>query len=89
MRKIVGCCTQIEAENVSVRYLEIFLTNDFETLFNDGACLAKNDICHGMLKNVLSPVGQFYSNFGLKTAESVSESESRDLLHKYFVNFTQ
>ena len=71
LRKIVGCCTQIEAENISVRYLEIFFTNDFEILLDDGACLAKNDICHGMLKNVLLPVRQFYSNFGLKKAESV------------------
>ena len=71
LRKIVDCYTQIEAENISVRYSKIFFTNNFEILFNDGACLAKNDIYHGMLKNVLLPVGQFYSNFRLKTAGSV------------------
>ena len=44
LRKIVGCCTQIEAKNITVRYLEIFFKNEFEILFDDGACLAKNDI---------------------------------------------
>ena len=70
LRKI-GCYTRIEAENISIRYLEIYFTNVFEILFDDGACLAKNDIYHEMLKNVLLPAGQFYSNFGLKTPESV------------------
>ena len=57
--------------NISVGYLEIFFTIDFEIFFDDGACLAKNYIYHGMLKDVLLPVGLFYYNFGLKTADSV------------------
>ena len=57
--------------NILLRYLAIFFIINFEILFDDGACLAKNDIYHEMLKNVLLPAGQFYSNFGLKTAESV------------------
>ena len=71
MKKIVAPCTQTETENISVRYLEIFFTNDFEILFDDEAFLAKIDIYHEMLENVLLQVEQFYSNFGLKTAESV------------------
>ena len=83
LRKI-GCYTRIEAENISIRYLEIYFTNVFEILFDDGACLAKNDTYHEILKNVLLSVGLFYSNLGLKQQNQVS----RDIIYKYFANFT-
>ena len=50
LRKIV-CYTKIQAENISVIHLEIYFTNVFKILFDDGACLTKNNIYHGMLKN--------------------------------------
>ena len=48
----ISCYTQIQAANISVRYLEIYFTNVFKIWFDNGACLTKNDIYHGMLKNV-------------------------------------
>ena len=41
-------------------------------------------ICHGMLKNVLLPVGQFYSNFGLKTAESAIQRPTSQIFCKFY-----
>ena len=54
-------------------------------MFDDGACFAKNDIFHGMLKNVLLPVGQLYSNLGLKTAESVIWRPTTTVMEFYFI----
>ena len=53
-------------------------------MFDDGAYFAKNDIYHGMLKNVLLPVGQLYSNFGLKTAESVIWRPTSQIFCKFY-----
>ena len=83
LRKI-GCYTQIEAEHISIRSLEIYFTNVFEILFDDGTCLAKNDIYHEILKNVLLSVGLFYSNFGLKTAESGIKRHNLQIFCKLF-----
>ena len=84
LRKI-GCYTQIEAEHISIRSLEIYFTNVFEILFDDGACLAKNDIYHEILKNVLLSVGLFYSNFGLKTAESGIKRHNLQIFCKLYM----
>ena len=40
-------------------------------------------IYHGMMKNVLLLVGQFYSNFGLKTSESVIQRPTSQIFCKF------